>query len=357
MLQFFFRKTDCFDFIGRLRLFVINTFYRKLKLLNMQNKHRKFLIVLITLSFLMTVSTYAQVKPDMAQPDFGQYEVLIQKDNLKVSDPNFAGKYVLSNWSCGKGCFRFAIIAAETGKVFFPKQLQNVKGDSAEKLIDFRNDSILLVLNESLANKMQKKTFFIWTRDTLDKITTTTERESVAQTFDGIVLPIFTAISSKVISESEVPLRLPKAIPSPKFLPKLIPMAEGATEISFYSSVQKLGKDEYDLTIDITPDCAGRPNCNYARLIGIKNSAKTPVDSSFIKYVADSAKSVDLANNIKGFYTPAPTNPKSIYGANIFWMDGMGSQYIVSIKRGSMEQMIELANSVIANSENIYKPL
>lgn len=58
---------------------------------------------------------------------------------------NFAGKYVIAEWGCGSSCQKYAIVNAKTGKVVVD-DLESSYG------ADYQKNSILLVINPSLAN-------------------------------------------------------------------------------------------------------------------------------------------------------------------------------------------------------------
>ena len=73
-------------------------------------------------------------------------------DNQEV---NFAGHYIVTNWSCGMWCSRFAIIDAKTGKVFWMNESPEVclphldnEFDCDENFtnIEYKIDSKLIVV-------------------------------------------------------------------------------------------------------------------------------------------------------------------------------------------------------------------
>ena len=43
-----------------------------------------------------------------------------------ANGPNFAGDYTLAAWGCGNSCTQIAIVAAQSGRVFFPPQLRTI---------------------------------------------------------------------------------------------------------------------------------------------------------------------------------------------------------------------------------------
>jgi hypothetical protein len=46
-----------------------------------------------------------------------------------ANGPNFAGDYTLAAWGCGNACTQVAIVAARTGRIFFPPQLRRIGTD------------------------------------------------------------------------------------------------------------------------------------------------------------------------------------------------------------------------------------
>ena len=167
-----------------------------------------------------------------------------------------------------------------------------------------------------------------------------------------IILPAFETVAAQLKTQKTVPVLLPSEIPPPKFLPRIIPAQEGDTALRFYSSISVLKKSEYVLSIDITPDCKARPNCNYGMISGRKNGSKKPSVPADFQTDLKKAETIALSDGLRGFYTPAPENPKAIHGAEIIWLDGKGNQYLVSLKRGAKEDVIALANSIITNRRN-----
>jgi hypothetical protein len=85
--------------------------------------------------------------------------------------PNFAGHYTIVQWGCGSSCHRFAIIDAETGKVYFPKNISCVScGWWWEKDcgLQFIKNSNLLVISGSTCEIGEHGTFYyIWKENDL----------------------------------------------------------------------------------------------------------------------------------------------------------------------------------------------
>ena len=68
---------------------------------------------------------------------------------------NFAGRYKLHTWSCGTGCLQMALIDAQTGNVFFPKELNGFIAcyygtqpvNDLEEALQFQKGSRLIVMS------------------------------------------------------------------------------------------------------------------------------------------------------------------------------------------------------------------
>ncbi|MFW1837065.1 hypothetical protein ACG9XS_00525 [Acinetobacter gyllenbergii] len=59
--------------------------------------------------------------------------------------PDYAGEYVAVGWGCGAMCFSLTLISKRTGKI-----LNVFGGETGEKLIDIRPNSLLLVSHGSV---------------------------------------------------------------------------------------------------------------------------------------------------------------------------------------------------------------
>ncbi len=91
-------------------------------------------------------------KLDIPKDDFDRERLQWAIDNQKV---NFAGHYILTNWSCGMWCSRFAVIDAKTGKidgvdvspqVCLPHLKEEFVCNENFQSIDYTIDSKLLIL-------------------------------------------------------------------------------------------------------------------------------------------------------------------------------------------------------------------
>ncbi len=343
------RKFDCFTVIR---------FMKKIK--------KSFL-------FCGILFVFASVCLAQSSPNFGQYEVAVKEIKPKKVDfkldpqvkiykkylrdstnegINFAGQYVLKIWNCGNQCFQFGIIDGVNGKVFLPEQLQKVTSTltTSNQLADFQKNSRLLILN----NADGKKTFYDWSDGKLTEIVPAQKQTlpDVRTYLGNVTLPTFENLIPQFTNKTKVPVLLPANIPLPRFLPKVLPAVEGSEALTLYSSIHLLEENEYDLTIDTTKDCKGRPNCNYGHIAGKKTDTNAPVSLASLNYTADTAQPVSLSNGINGFYIPAPDSPKAVAGALVFWLDGKGNEYAVSLRRSPKEDVVSLANSVINNHKS-----
>ena len=106
-------------------------------------------------------------------PAFGQYPAKVEKVRAKTIDfshspgagtfrtrlrealaegVNFAGHFVVAGWGCGTGCISGGIIDARDGRVYFPKQFNDIAvwyNDSGytEKPISYRKNSRMFVVS------------------------------------------------------------------------------------------------------------------------------------------------------------------------------------------------------------------
>lgn len=102
------------------------------------------------------------------------------RDGAK-SGPNFAAHYTIVRWGCGAACAALAIVDANTGAVYHPRNLRvvdsaNIDYAQMEKpdghLIKYRLDSRLLIvvgaINEDSA--LRGISYFVWEHQRLRRI-------------------------------------------------------------------------------------------------------------------------------------------------------------------------------------------
>lgn len=110
-------------------------------------------------------------------------EVKTQIEDGMTARPNFAGRYVITTWSCGTSCLQFAIVNAETGAVYLPPfYVASGMNVGQEKLRDelplqFKPDSRLLVVVGSRNENGEGVYFYKWDNEKLTLIRSTMERK------------------------------------------------------------------------------------------------------------------------------------------------------------------------------------
>jgi hypothetical protein len=97
-----------------------------------------------------------------------------------ANGPNFAGDYTLAAWGCGQNCTSAAIVAARSGRVFFPAQLRRIGTDHVGtwdggralryRGLRFCRDSRLLALVGRGGGGSDGTTYFEWTGTALREI-------------------------------------------------------------------------------------------------------------------------------------------------------------------------------------------
>lgn len=92
-----------------------------------------------------------------------RYRTIIQRDS--AAGPNFAGHYTVAVWGCGSTCVGFAVVDAQTGKVYFHPEVSRAMQVpyQVENVLQFRLDSRLLVIageSEGLQGKASVGKFY-----------------------------------------------------------------------------------------------------------------------------------------------------------------------------------------------------
>lgn len=96
--------------------------------------------------------------------------------------PNFAGHFTIVFWGCGAGCISLAIVDANSGDVYHPKNLRtvevitNIDSDELAKpdghLIKFESDSRLLIVIGGIKEDTDARgiSYFVWDHGMLSRI-------------------------------------------------------------------------------------------------------------------------------------------------------------------------------------------
>jgi hypothetical protein len=83
-------------------------------------------------------------------PQARQYRTQLRTQT--ANGANFAGHFRLVSWGCGNACKSFAIVDCKSGRVYFKKDLPQVKARPSEAAVafDFRIDSKLVIVRGAL---------------------------------------------------------------------------------------------------------------------------------------------------------------------------------------------------------------
>lgn len=120
----------------------------------------------------------------------------------------------------------------------------------------------------------------------------------------------------------------------PIYLPEVYP----ASDPLYVSGLTS--PDGYYLTLDYTPDCGGATACNMGNLTAEQDGYRyTESDLE----AGDRLQTVPLANGVTGQFV----NLCGAYCSAILQWDMEGVLYTVYMKNGSMEDVVEIANSAI----------
>jgi hypothetical protein len=79
------------------------------------------------------------------------YRTVLREAAAKV--PDFAGHYKVATWGCGSGCITYAIIDSNSGEILQEAGgvvSRSCKQDDSEKILNYRLDSRLLIINGNL---------------------------------------------------------------------------------------------------------------------------------------------------------------------------------------------------------------
>lgn len=153
------------------------------------------------------------------------------------------------------------------------------------------------------------------------------------------VLPKLRTVVARMQKVTQVPIVLPTNM-----------AAEFSVPGKFYSYVDVLTKNEYEVDFDMTATAHGDENNSFGFIAGRKITGKKTAFSSLYgtsnyEFEGDDkaeAKSVILAHGIKGYYVTQDR------GANLVFWHQEGYSYVVGYK-GFQEDVVRVANSAILN--------
>jgi hypothetical protein len=163
---------------------------------------------------------------------------------------------------------------------------------------------------------------------------------------------LFQPIVSEIV-KSGVPLRLPTYIPSTGQRRN----SEGTPPKDVYASVNMVSDGIYLVSIGYTKACTGGNACRLGTVEGDRKTVQTPPIEEVYSFMMDSKfkgvrseqkmSTVSLAKDTEGWFIPW------ICGANcndakVVWDEG-SFRYLVGIKLGDKNALIEMANSAISN--------
>ena len=174
--------------------------------------------------------------------------------------------------------------------------------------------------------------------------------QPVAYILDVIIPPASSSSASNVFPQIEPfpfgEMQMIVLTGVPPMLPPEFQVEEGLPEVVAFMLTMDDG--EYELTLDYGVDCHGVGACHYGGMAGMKVDSDIPVATSSFPFVLEEAQIVDLAHGITGYFVPA------VCGANCddarLWWIYDGYEYMVGLKAGRYEDVVELANAAILNS-------
>lgn len=150
------------------------------------------------------------------------------------------------------------------------------------------------------------------------------------------VIPAGFEMPMQTLVLSSVPPILPPEFPAEAGLPTVSPY--------IYSTDQGL----YEATLDYGADCMGAGACAYGSMMGRLSTAGVPQGTENVPYDFGAAQKVILARGIQGYFVESQCGA-SCSDAQIFFVYD-DFEYMLGIKAGAKENVIDLANAAIENS-------
>jgi hypothetical protein len=129
-------------------------------------------------------------------------------------------------------------------------------------------------------------------------------------------------------------------------LPPDFPVADGLPAIQPHVIVAEPG--EYEISLEYGTDCHGAGACRYGSLAGKWIASMEPESFGNFVFEPDRAQMVELAQGITGYFIEANCGA-NCDDAKLFWVYD-GFEYVLGLKGGQQEDLVELANAAILNS-------
>lgn len=120
----------------------------------------------------------------------------------------------------------------------------------------------------------------------------------------------------------------------PIVLPKIIPSAEG--EKPLYAIIENATPKKYDILLGFSPNCNGGTGCRFGIVTAEAVTNKTPKLTG---------KTVSLAKGIIGYFVDSACGA-NCSDATLTWRQ-KGVQYVIGLKAGDRTSLIKMANSAI----------
>jgi hypothetical protein len=132
----------------------------------------------------------------------------------------------------------------------------------------------------------------------------------------------------------------------PIMLPPEFPVGQGLPPI--YPYIYTAGDGLYELSLDYGADCQGAGACHYGSMMAQKVDSSVPLGTANVPFDAERAQEVLLANDIQGYFVESACGA-SCSDAQVFWVHN-GYQYMLGLKAGLQQDVLDLANAAILNS-------
>jgi len=160
-----------------------------------------------------------------------------------------------------------------------------------------------------------------------------------ADTSAGQVYPMvepFDSNNMQIIVQTGVPPMLPAKFPIEPGLPTIFPF------------LLTTDQGEYEFSLDYGVECRGAGACHYGVIAGKGATGNMPTGTRSFPFEADRAEQFSLAYGISGWFVDY-TCGANCNDAKVYWIYD-GNEYMIGVKAGPRQNVIDLANATIANS-------